>query len=318
MAFFNEFTINLKQKWLQYYQTNRNWLVLQMDLNPVPTPDGGRRPSSSLILGTINALDPDAAQLMMPFSQLNPDPDKLVEVLGLNFDPDIALGNPPTSPLMAQVVASPTISIPPAPPPMTKPSVASEMETPSGMAAMAMGGAAIASALDETEAQLEMDLEAEDDLGMDLDTEDDLGIEDDLGMDLDTEDDLAIDEELADLKLDDMENADSDDLTQLESPDLGTPLTDDSIDNPEDFDLGDLDLDEDLEGDEGSLDELDDLDLGDLGEEDDLGELSTDDLDEMSLDDLGEVTTGDLSDIDLEGLTDAPDDDGDISLSDLK
>jgi hypothetical protein len=127
MAFFNEFTVNLKQKWLQYYQANRNWLVLQMDLSPVPTPDGGRRPSSSLILGTINALDPDAAQLMMPFSQLNPDPDKLVEVLGLNFDPDIALGNPPTSPSTAQAVASPafsmppTISVPPTPPPVAKP-----------------------------------------------------------------------------------------------------------------------------------------------------------------------------------------------------
>ncbi len=290
MAFFNEFTVNLKQKWLQYYQVNRNWLVLQMDLNRVPTPDGGRRPASSLILGTINALDPDAAQLMMPFSQLNPDPDKLVEVLGLNFDPDIALGNPPTSRSTAQGMASPAISMPPTPPPVAEPPMTPEIGI-SGMAAAAMGGAAIASALDETEAQLEMDLDADDDLGMDLDAGDD----------------LAVDDELVDLKLDDMEDADSDDLTQLES-----------IDSSDDFDLGELDLDDDLGGDDATSDDLDDLDLGDLGDDDDLGELSTDDLDEMNLDDLGEITTGDLDDIDLEGLTDAPDDDGDISLSDLK
>lgn len=92
MAFFKDFSTALKDKWLQYYQANREWLVLQMDLNSIPTPDGGRRPASSLILGTINALDPEAAQLMLPFSKLNPDPEKLIEVLGLNFDPDLALG----------------------------------------------------------------------------------------------------------------------------------------------------------------------------------------------------------------------------------
>ncbi|MGB3404737.1 MAG: DUF5331 domain-containing protein [Microcoleaceae cyanobacterium] len=313
MAFFNEFTVNLKQKWLQYYQANRNWLVLQMDLNPVPTPDGGRRPASALILGTINALDSDAAQLMMPFSQLNPDPDRLVEVLGLNFDPDMALGNPSASSATTPMAVSGGVSMPPAPPPVAPPPITGEMAAVSGVAAAAMGGAAIASALDETEAQLEMDLEAEEDLDMDLHADDDLAVEDDLDIGLDTDDDLGMDldadDDLADLQLDGMEDADSDDLTQLES------ATD--INDTDDFDLGDLDLDEDLGGDDATSDDLDDLDLGDLGD-DDLGDLSDDDFDEMSLDDLGEVTTGDLDEIDLEGLTDAPDDDGDISLSDLK
>lgn len=106
MAFFKDFSTALKDKWLQYYQANREWLVLQMDLNSIPTPDGGRRPASSLILGTINALDPEAAQLMLPFSKLNPDPEKLIEVLGLHFDPDLALGVRSTSEQPATVVVS--------------------------------------------------------------------------------------------------------------------------------------------------------------------------------------------------------------------
>lgn len=88
MAFYENFTASLKQKWLEYFQKNRAWLILQMEVKSVKTPDSGRRPGSSLILGVINALEPKLANLMVPFYKLNPDEDALVEVLGLNFDPD--------------------------------------------------------------------------------------------------------------------------------------------------------------------------------------------------------------------------------------
>ncbi|MBC6475754.1 MAG: DUF5331 domain-containing protein [Hormoscilla sp. GM102CHS1] len=88
MAFYENFTASLKQKWLEYFQKNRAWLILQMEIKSVKTPDNGRHPGSSLILGVINALEPKLANLMVPFYKLNPDEDALVEVLGLNFDPD--------------------------------------------------------------------------------------------------------------------------------------------------------------------------------------------------------------------------------------
>ena len=88
MGFYENFTASLKQKWLEYFQKNRSWLILQMEIKSVKTPDSGRRPGSSLILGVINALEPKLANLMVPFYKLNPDEDALVEVLGLNFDPD--------------------------------------------------------------------------------------------------------------------------------------------------------------------------------------------------------------------------------------
>jgi hypothetical protein len=93
MAFFDSFTDSIKQKWLQFFQVNRDWITLQMAIESVYTPDGGKRPSSYLILGVVNALEPKLAQLMFPFAKLNPDADTLVDVLGLHFDPDITLGN---------------------------------------------------------------------------------------------------------------------------------------------------------------------------------------------------------------------------------
>ncbi len=66
MASFNNLTILLKQKWLQFFQVNRYWIRLHMEVESVYTPDGGRRPPSSLILGVVNALEPQLADLMVP------------------------------------------------------------------------------------------------------------------------------------------------------------------------------------------------------------------------------------------------------------
>lgn len=93
MTFFDTLTTSLRQKWLQFFQVNRSWISLQMQMESVYTPDGGRRPSAYLILGVVNALEPNLAELMLPFSKLNPDADALIDVLELNFDPDLVMGN---------------------------------------------------------------------------------------------------------------------------------------------------------------------------------------------------------------------------------
>lgn len=91
MAFFENFTASIRDKWLEYFQVNRPWLSIQMENHSVRTPDGGRRPSSFLILGVVNALEPKLGNLMAPFYRLNANEDSLIEVLGLNFDPDVEL-----------------------------------------------------------------------------------------------------------------------------------------------------------------------------------------------------------------------------------
>ncbi|MFY7802656.1 MAG: DUF5331 domain-containing protein, partial [Limnoraphis robusta] len=230
MAFFKDFTANLRDKWLHYYQANRDWLLLQMQLSSVKTPDGGRRPPSSLILGVINALDPEASQLMLPFSTLNPDPEKLVEVLGLNFDPDIALGSPPPVG-QTPVQAAPSYQQPPVqsapgyyPPPevqvptdsQTAPEIVSPPpeKSPSnlgGMAAAAVGtaaaiggGMAIADAWNDTEAVSDMDMDTaldsdeplDFDMGDDEEINLDMGSDEDLGLDDEMDEDLESDEDL--------------------------------------------------------------------------------------------------------------------------
>lgn len=102
MAFFYSFTDSLRQKWLNFYQSNRDWISLHMQVESVYTPDGGKRPPSYLILGVANALEPKLAQLMLPFSKLNADADTLIEVLDLHFDPEMALGNRVIPPVETQ------------------------------------------------------------------------------------------------------------------------------------------------------------------------------------------------------------------------
>ena len=93
MSFFENFTSVIRDKWLDYFRANRSWLEVQMATTSVRTPEGGRRPSSFLILGVVNALEPKLSNLMVPFYQLNSDEDALIDVLGLNFDPEAVLDN---------------------------------------------------------------------------------------------------------------------------------------------------------------------------------------------------------------------------------
>ena len=93
MAFFSDLTTSLKQRWLQFFQVNRSWIMRHMEVQSVYTPDGGKRPPSYFILGVANALEPQLAELMVPFSKLNPDVEALIDALELNFDPDLVLGN---------------------------------------------------------------------------------------------------------------------------------------------------------------------------------------------------------------------------------
>lgn len=88
MTFFTNLTTSVKQKWLEFFQNNRSWILRQMEFEYVATPDGGRRPSSHLILGVVSALEPQLAELLVPFTKLNPDINVLIDILELNFDPE--------------------------------------------------------------------------------------------------------------------------------------------------------------------------------------------------------------------------------------
>ncbi len=90
---FEELKQTLPAKWLNYYQTNKDWIkALTSSRNWWhKTPDGGKRPPADIIIGAVTALEPKLALWLTPFCQLNNDGNRLIEVLGLNFDPEKAL-----------------------------------------------------------------------------------------------------------------------------------------------------------------------------------------------------------------------------------
>ena len=75
----------LKLTWLNYYRTNRQWLVrLGIWVNY----EEARRPSASFILGTLSVAEPQLIQLLPLVVDLNANPDRIVAALGLNFNPE--------------------------------------------------------------------------------------------------------------------------------------------------------------------------------------------------------------------------------------
>jgi len=75
----------LKLTWLNYYRTNRHWLVrLGIWVNY----EEARRPSASFILGMLSVAEPQLMQLLPLVVDLNANPDRIVTALGLNFNPE--------------------------------------------------------------------------------------------------------------------------------------------------------------------------------------------------------------------------------------
>ncbi len=79
---------SLKAQWLQYYRANRSWLTR---LGVWVNCDGQRRPSSSFILATLSVLEPHLTDLLPLVVDLSNNPDRLVRVLGLNFNPEVEM-----------------------------------------------------------------------------------------------------------------------------------------------------------------------------------------------------------------------------------
>jgi hypothetical protein len=50
--------------------------------------NNGSRPRANFILGVISVLEPSLTEMLPLFCQLNADEDKVIETLGLNFDPE--------------------------------------------------------------------------------------------------------------------------------------------------------------------------------------------------------------------------------------
>ena len=87
----DSFNLNLKDKWLDYYQVNRSWIKVLLEENndfSSTTSDDAIRPRAWFILGVISGLEPNLKGLLPTLCKLNDDEDDLIEALGLDFDPE--------------------------------------------------------------------------------------------------------------------------------------------------------------------------------------------------------------------------------------
>ena len=97
---FEQAKVELREKWLDYYEANHRWIKiagLEEGQRWNKSVDGVittlQCPNSILIIGVVSSLDKrvaDSIQIAMQLSG-NCRIDKIIEGLGLRFDPDIAL-----------------------------------------------------------------------------------------------------------------------------------------------------------------------------------------------------------------------------------
>jgi hypothetical protein len=90
---FEEFKAALKDKWLEYYESNCHWINDAMNRNSYwySSTSDSYRPESRFMLGILAVLEPGLAEVLATLIQLNSDPTALVKSLGLDFVPDTEL-----------------------------------------------------------------------------------------------------------------------------------------------------------------------------------------------------------------------------------
>lgn len=105
-----QFKAELKEKWLDYYQTNRSWLQHCMDEDSgwsdsvdydeeeleqfeIEEDYEPRRPECYFILGVATVLEPSVRGLLAFAGSLTTNSEKFIKALGLDFDPELELQN---------------------------------------------------------------------------------------------------------------------------------------------------------------------------------------------------------------------------------
>ena len=99
----------LKDKWLDYYQTNRSWLQHYMDDGWCDSVDSVEydgeelenlgfdtdytpcRPECYFIIGVMSVLEPSVQGVLACIASLTTNSEKVTAALGLDFDPEIEL-----------------------------------------------------------------------------------------------------------------------------------------------------------------------------------------------------------------------------------
>jgi Zn-dependent M16 (insulinase) family peptidase len=98
MSDFETLKAGLKDKWLDYYEVNQDWikrLISSQDALRKVTQDSyeklGTRPNTNFILGVISTLEPKLKEILYYFSLVSRDSEATLKAIELNFDPSLEL-----------------------------------------------------------------------------------------------------------------------------------------------------------------------------------------------------------------------------------
>lgn len=89
---FEQLKLTLREKWLDYYKNNLP-LFNTIDINDFDMGKNLYRPNGSVILSVVILLLPEIKDYIQIMANVNPDKEKIVELLGLNFSPKVELEN---------------------------------------------------------------------------------------------------------------------------------------------------------------------------------------------------------------------------------
>ncbi|PSB05111.1 DUF5331 domain-containing protein [Merismopedia glauca] len=107
------FKANLKEQWLNYYESNRYWIIKLSCWERI-TVQSNRKIKylqPSFILGVLSVIEPKISEIILLLNEYTDSPQSVVKVLGLDFDPEMELQKRTETERRAKIQTNKTIPI---------------------------------------------------------------------------------------------------------------------------------------------------------------------------------------------------------------
>lgn len=90
---FEDLKKELKEKWLNYFESNEDWICSLAMWSKSSADSEEKRPMTSFILGFALTIQPRIQKMLTPLFRMDPSGEKVILTLGLDFDPRVELDN---------------------------------------------------------------------------------------------------------------------------------------------------------------------------------------------------------------------------------
>lgn len=91
---FEDLKQELKDQWLNYYESNEDWICSKLAMWQKTSADSDeKRPNSGFLLGFALTVEPRIKKMLTPLFRMDPSGENIISILGLNCDPRVELEN---------------------------------------------------------------------------------------------------------------------------------------------------------------------------------------------------------------------------------